>query len=219
MLKMDLALITYKGWCAKKPNQTKPQWGRLLLLFFFLLLLFPLIIIIIIIILLLERFFTSALDWWWFSLKSEWQQLSRTLLSILADLNNVVVWMVSTHPLISKSSSPFNNPSVTVPRAPIIFMFHSFFQFPSKVEVFILVFHLQFFFVVSRDSKVHNFSRSLLLFLLIRVFHITGDWVTASLLKSPGLFSVFWPFSIMLLFGWSSLGRQLLNLPGPLIIL
>ena len=59
--------------------------------------------------------------------------------------------------------------------------------------------------------------------LLIRVFHIsvswwsfTGDWVTASLLKFPGLFSVFWPFSIMLLFGWSPLGRQLLNLPGSL---
>ena len=59
---------------------------------------------------------------------------------------------------------------------------------------------------------------------LIRVFHIsvswwyfTEDWVTASLLKSPGVFSVFWPFSIMLLFGWSSLGRPLPNIPGPLI--
>ena len=41
--------------------------------------------------------------------------------------------------------------------------------------------------------------------------------MTASLLKSPGLFSVFWTFSIILLFGWSPLGRQLLNLPGPLI--
>ena len=39
--------------------------------------------------------------------------------------------------------------------------------------------------------------------------------MTASLLKSPGLFSVFWPFSIMLLFGWSTLGRQLPNHPGP----
>ena len=63
-------------------------------------------------------------------------------------------------------------------------------------------------------------------YLLIRVFHIsvswghfTGDWVKASLLKSPGLFSVFWRFSIMLLFGWSPLGRQLPNFPGPLIIL
>ena len=61
--------------------------------------------------------------------------------------------------------------------------------------------------------------------LIIRFYHIsvswsfTGDWVTASLLKSPGLFSVFWPFSIMLLFWWSPLGCQLPNLPGPLIIL
>ena len=39
----------------------------------------------------------------------------------------------------------------------------------------------------------------------------------ASLLMSPGLCSVFWPFSIMLLFGWSPLGRQLPNFPGPLI--
>ena len=45
-----------------------------------------------------------------------------------------------------------------------------------------------------------------------RVFHIsvswwffTGVWVTSSLLKSPGLFSVFWLFSIMLSFGWSPL--------------
>ena len=61
-------------------------------------------------------------------------EVSRTLLSILVDLNNTVVWMVSTCPLISKSSSPCNNPSVIVPRAPIsidittTFMFHSFFN-------------------------------------------------------------------------------------------
>ena len=74
----------------------------------------------------------------WSLSDSKSPQVSRTLLSILADLNNVVVWMVSTRPLISKPSSPFNNPSVTVPKAPIIiginiaFMFHSFFQFPSR---------------------------------------------------------------------------------------
>ena len=33
-------------------------------------------------------------------------QVSRTLLSILVDLNNAVVCMVSTRSLISKSSSP-----------------------------------------------------------------------------------------------------------------
>ena len=61
-------------------------------------------------------------------------QVSRTLLSILAVLNNVVVWMVSTRPSPSKSSRPFSNPLVTVPNAPITigiivtFMFHSFFN-------------------------------------------------------------------------------------------
>ena len=44
------------------------------------------------------------------------------------------------------SSSPFSNPLVTVPNAPITIgiivtsMFHSFFQFPSMVEVVILLF-------------------------------------------------------------------------------
>ena len=62
-------------------------------------------------------------------------QISRTLLSILEDLNNAVFWMVSTCPVISKSFSPFTNPLVTVLRAPIIigiyvtFMFISFFNF------------------------------------------------------------------------------------------
>ena len=59
-------------------------------------------------------------------------QVSRTLLSILAVLNNVVVWMVSSRPPTSKSSIPFSNPLVTVPNAPIaisiIVMFHSFFS-------------------------------------------------------------------------------------------
>ena len=57
------------------------------------------------------------------------------------------------------------------------------------------------------------------------VFHInisgwsfTGVWETASLLMSPGLFSVFWPFSIMLLFWWSPHVRQLPSLPVPLIV-
>ena len=59
---------------------------------------------------------------------------------------------------------------------------------------------------------------------LIRTFRIsisrwffTGVWVTASLLKSPGLFSVFWPFSIMLSFGWSPPIHQLLCPPVPAI--
>ena len=56
---------------------------------------------------------------WSFS-DSKSPQVSRTLLSNLAVLNNVVVWMVSTRPPTSKSSSPFNSPLLTVPNAPII---------------------------------------------------------------------------------------------------
>ena len=70
----------------------------------------------------------------WSLSDSKSPQVSRTLFSILADLNNAVVWMISTRPFISKSSSPFINPSVSVPRAPVIigknvtFMFHCFFS-------------------------------------------------------------------------------------------
>ena len=97
----------------------------------------------------------------WSLSDSKSPQVSRTLLSILAVLNNAVVWMVSTRPPTSKSSSPFSNSLVTVPNAPITIgiivtcMFHSFFQFPSKVEVLIPLFtFFQFYSVVSGYSKV-----------------------------------------------------------------
>ena len=70
----------------------------------------------------------------WSSNDSKSLQVSRTLLSILADLNYAFVWMVSTRPLISEPSSPFINPLVTVPSAPITigiivtFMLHIFFS-------------------------------------------------------------------------------------------
>ena len=60
--------------------------------------------------------------------------MTASLLKSLAVLNNAVVWMVSTRPPTSKSSTPFNNPSVTVPKIPITIsiivalMFHSFFN-------------------------------------------------------------------------------------------
>ena len=69
---------------------------------------------------------------WSFS-DRESPQVSRTLLNILAVFNNAVIWMVSTRPPTSKSSRPFNNLLVTVPKAPIAIdtivtlMFHSFF--------------------------------------------------------------------------------------------
>ena len=82
--------------------------------------------------LLLFEFFTRALAESLNDTKSP--QISKILLSILADFSNVVVWMVSTRPNISKSSSPCTNPLVAVPRASIktgitvTFMLHSFFN-------------------------------------------------------------------------------------------
>ena len=73
----------------------------------------------------------------WSLSDNKFPQVSRTLLSILAVLNNAVVWMVSTCPPTSKSSSPYSNLLVTVPKAPIkigiivAFMFHSLFFFNS----------------------------------------------------------------------------------------
>ena len=69
-------------------------------------------------------------------------QVSRTLPSILADLTHSVVWTVSNRPVISNSSSLFNNPLVTVPRAQIIinlivtFMFYSFFNSIARSKYF-----------------------------------------------------------------------------------
>ena len=60
--------------------------------------------------------------------------VSKTLLSILADLSNAVVWMVSIRPFMSKSSNFFINHLVNIPRAPITngiivtFTFNSFFH-------------------------------------------------------------------------------------------
>ena len=77
-------------------------------------------------------------------------EVSRTLLSILAVPNNIVVWMVSTHPTISKSSSPFNNPLVTVPKDPIMigitvtFIFHNSFNSLARSR-YLSFFSLSFF--------------------------------------------------------------------------
>ena len=140
-------------------------------------------------------------------------QVSWTLLRILANLNNAIVW--SQFILwFSTLLAPFSKPLETIQSLPIgitvTLMFHSFLSSlarPMYSSLFLLFFDLYYYYYY---------------YLLIRVFHIsiswwsfTGDWVTASLLKSPGLFSVFWPSSIVLLFGWSPLGCQLPNPPGP----
>ena len=85
--------------------------------------------------------------------------MSRTLLSILAVLNNAVAWIISTCPLISKSSIPFNNLVVTVARAPIYYY------------SFLSVFNTSFLLMVSHkslsDNKSSQVSRTLLSILAV----------------------------------------------------
>ena len=111
----------------------------------------------------------------WSLSDSKSPQISRTLLSILAFLNNAVVWMVSTRPPTSKSSRPFNNPLVTVPNTPITIgiivtcMFHSFFNSLARLKYLSFFSHsFSFISVVSRDSKVDYFASSLFLLIIIK---------------------------------------------------
>ena len=93
--------------------------------------------------------------------KSPW--VSRTLLSIQAVLNNVIVWMVSILPLISKSSSPFNNPLVTVPimiGIIVTCIFHSFFNFRARSR-YLSYFSLSFNFILWSAGTANNFASSL----------------------------------------------------------
>ena len=129
-------------------------------------------------------------------------QISRTLLSILAVVNNVVVWMVSTRPPTSKSSSPFNNPLVTVPDAPIIVgifvtsMFHSFFNSLAWSRYLSFFSHSFSFILWSAGTAKSTILQVFFFFLLIiiksgllagirwsvcmlksRVFHISVSWL------------------------------------------
>ena len=106
----------------------------------------------------------------WSLRDSKSPQVSRTLLSILAVLSNAVIWKISTRPPTSKSSRPFNNHLVIVPKAPITigtivtFMFHSFFN------------------SLARSRYLSFFSHSLLLLLIFTPLEFfTALWETFTL--------------------------------------
>ena len=124
----------------------------------------------IIIILLLESFSHQR-----YPMVSHWSlsdnktpQVSR----ILADLNNAVVWIVSTRPFISKFSSLFTKPLMTVSRAPttiginLTFMFHSFFHSLPKSR-YLSFFSLSYNFTLWSAGAAKFPIRQVLFFLLI----------------------------------------------------
>ena len=108
----------------------------------------------------------------WSLSDSKSPQVFRTLLRILADLNNAVVWMVSIHPVISKSSSPFNNPLVTVLRVQIkigiivTFMFHIFFNSRAR-SGYLFLFSYSFSFILWSAGSTETTILQVPSFLLI----------------------------------------------------
>ena len=108
----------------------------------------------------------------WSMSDSKSPQVSRTLLSILSIFNNAVVWMVSTHPPASKSSNPFNNPLVTVPKVPITvgiivtYMFHSFFNSLARSR-YLSFFSHSFSFILWSVGTAKTTVLQILFFLLI----------------------------------------------------
>ena len=108
----------------------------------------------------------------WSLSDSKSPQVSRTLLSILAVLNTAVVWMVSTRPPTSKSSSPFRNPLVTVPNAPITIgmivtcMSHRFFKSLARSRYLSLFSH-SFSFILWSAGKAKSTILQVFFFLLI----------------------------------------------------
>ena len=112
-------------------------------------------------------------------------QLSRTLLSILAVLNNAVVWMVYTRPPTSKYFSAFSNSLVTVPNAPFTIViivtcnFHRFFNSLARPRYLSFFSHSLSFILWSAGTAKSTILR--VLFFLFLFF----CWLLLSL--------VFWP--------------------------
>ena len=150
-------------------------------------------------------------------------QVSRTLPSILSNHNKAVVWMVSSRPIISKSCT---NPLVTVQLVTPSLSYSTVFYNSLARSRYSSVFSLSLNFILWSAGTAKSIIRQVLFFFcwllfggvcafhfpyhlfvfyFLRVYHFsiswwfsTGIWVTASLIKSPGLFSVFWLISAML---------------------
>ena len=133
----------------------------------------------------------SITDHWNVSLPSG-ASLWNGMFGLAEGQNATVVCMLSARSLISKSSTSSTNPWLIVLRTSytigiiVIFMFCSFFfQFFSKVQVFIfLLAILQFYPQANRNSKVH-YSVGSLFFFLCSFCWMSLDLVVWSRLGNP----------------------------------
>ena len=141
----------------------------------------------------------------WSLSDSKSPQVSWTLLSILAIFNNAVVWIISIRPPTSKSSRPFNNPLVTVPKALITigtivtFLFQSFFNslarsrylsFFSHSFCFILWSNLNFLYI-SQWTTLPTQSCLALYSFYANLLHSLIIWLIVSSLSPHSLHLLF----------------------------
>ena len=124
---------------------------------------------------------------------SKSSQVSRIRLRILGVLSNAVIWMVSTRPPTFKSSRPFNNHLLIVPKAPIIIII--------IINIIIIIVVVVVVYTFSSFSY-HAWP----------VIFLTWFSEGVNLFRSPGLFSVFKPILVML---WSIRSRFFLWFPLP----
>ena len=127
----------------------------------------------------------------WNLIDSKSPQVSWTLLSIVAVLNNAVVWMVSTRLPTSKSSRPFSNPFVTVPNTPITIgiivtcMFHNFFSSLLRSRYLSFFSHSFCFILWSAGTAKSTILQVLfLLLIIIKSGLLTGIRWSVCILKS-----------------------------------
>ena len=126
-------------------------------------------------------------------------QVSGTLLSILTDLNNAVVWMVliwdSNLQFFQFSFLVFGDRSkyvVTVPSAPITiciivtFMFYSFLCSQARSKYLSLCYHS----VVRWFSKVPLYDKFFFLLAITKSYLLAGIWWSGRILKSQRILCV-----------------------------
>ena len=108
-------------------------------------------------------------SFYWRLRDNKFPRVTRTLLSILADLSHVVVWMVLIIPLIYTSTSLFFRFLRTILSAPntltLTFQFFSFLWQDPSICLFVFAF-FYFHSLVCQNGKIHKTADSLT-FLLI----------------------------------------------------
>ena len=130
-------------------------------------------------------------------------QVSRTRLRSVTVLSNAVVWIVFTCPPTYKSSRPFNNPLVIVPKAPItigtivIFMFHSFFNSLARAT-YLYFFSLSFRFILWSAGTAESTILQILIFffffllIIMRSGLLAGiRWSVCMLMSHKSLYESF----------------------------